>query len=48
MGTTFISVLGVIGANGTGKSTLLNVAAGLLEPSSGSVSVNVTVSPRVM
>ncbi len=30
----------VIGANGVGKSTLLHLVAGLLEPSSGSVTVN--------
>ena len=32
-------VVGVIGANGTGKSTLLRAIAGLLPPSSGSVMV---------
>lgn len=30
----------IIGANGVGKSTLLHLVAGLLEPSSGTVSVN--------
>jgi homopolymeric O-antigen transport system ATP-binding protein len=30
----------IIGANGTGKSTLLHLVAGLLEPSSGAVTVN--------
>ncbi len=30
----------IIGANGVGKSTLLHLVAGLLEPSSGSVTVN--------
>ena len=38
--------LGVIGVNGTGKSTLLKVLAGVLEPDSGTVSrdPNVQVS----
>ena len=30
----------IIGANGVGKSTLLHIVAGLVEPSSGSVTVN--------
>jgi lipopolysaccharide transport system ATP-binding protein len=30
----------IIGANGVGKSTMLNLVAGLVEPSSGSVTVN--------
>jgi ABC-type polysaccharide/polyol phosphate transport system ATPase subunit len=32
--------MAIIGANGVGKSTLLHLVAGLLEPSSGSVTVN--------
>lgn len=36
--------LGIIGRNGTGKSTLLKLIAHIIEPSSGSVTVNGTVS----
>jgi ATP-binding cassette subfamily F protein uup len=35
--------IGIIGPNGTGKSTLLNVMAGLIEPDSGSVKIGETV-----
>jgi ATP-binding cassette subfamily F protein uup len=35
--------LGVVGANGTGKSTLLDILAGRLAPSSGTVEVGPTV-----
>ena len=38
------TVLGVIGRNGMGKSTLLQLIAGLLDPSEGSVTVRGTVS----
>ncbi len=37
--------LGVIGKNGSGKSTLLKLIAKVLEPSSGTISVNGNVSP---
>ncbi|MFV8828629.1 ABC-F family ATP-binding cassette domain-containing protein [Alkalihalobacterium sp. APHAB7] len=35
--------LGIIGPNGTGKSTLLNILAGRLEPSEGEIEVGETV-----
>jgi len=35
--------LGIVGSNGTGKSTLLDIVAGRREPTSGSVSVGSTV-----
>ncbi|WP_209124832.1 ABC-F family ATP-binding cassette domain-containing protein [Alkalihalobacillus sp. BA299] len=35
--------LGIIGPNGTGKSTLLNILAGRIEPSAGEVEVGETV-----
>lgn len=36
---------GIIGRNGSGKSTILGLIAGVLKPSSGSVTVNGRVSP---
>lgn len=37
--------LGVIGRNGSGKSTLLKLIAGVIEPTSGKVSVDGNVAP---
>jgi ABC-type polysaccharide/polyol phosphate transport system ATPase subunit len=39
--------LGVIGLNGSGKSTFLKVIAGLLEPTGGKVSITGTVQPLI-
>ena len=36
--------VGIIGTNGSGKSTVLKIITGVLTPSSGTVSVNGTVS----
>ncbi len=37
--------LGILGPNGTGKSTLLRTIAGILKPDAGTVEVRVPVSP---
>ena len=37
--------LGIIGKNGSGKSTLLKLVAKVLEPTSGTISVNENVAP---
>lgn len=39
--------LGLIGLNGSGKSTMLKVIAGVLKPTEGSVSVNGTIAPLI-
>lgn len=38
------STVGIIGTNGSGKSTILKIITGVLNPSSGSVKVNGTIS----
>ncbi|RKY12279.1 MAG: ABC transporter ATP-binding protein, partial [Planctomycetota bacterium] len=37
--------LGIIGKNGSGKSTLLKLIANVLQPTSGTISVNANVAP---
>lgn len=38
---------GLVGTNGSGKSTMLKIIAGVLEPSSGKVSVHGTIAPLI-
>jgi len=40
-------VIGIIGPNGSGKSTILKLIAGVMWPTSGSVTVNGKVSPLI-
>lgn len=40
-------VFGIIGTNGSGKSTVLKVIAGVLDPSSGSCLVNGNIAPLI-
>ncbi|MDO5117049.1 MAG: ABC transporter ATP-binding protein [Eggerthellaceae bacterium] len=40
-------VFGILGTNGSGKSTMLKVVAGVLEPSEGSVTVNGHIAPLI-
>ncbi|MBY4797004.1 ABC transporter ATP-binding protein [Collinsella sp. AGMB00827] len=40
-------VMGLVGTNGSGKSTMLKVIAGVLEPTSGSVSVRGSIAPLI-
>ena len=39
--------LGLIGLNGSGKSTMLKVIAGVLKPTKGSVTVRGSVAPLI-
>lgn len=40
-------VFGLVGTNGSGKSTMLKIIAGVLEPSEGTCTVNGTISPLI-
>ncbi len=40
-------VMGLIGLNGSGKSTTLKVVSGIIKPTSGTITVNGTVSPLI-
>ena len=40
-------ILGIVGFNGAGKSTMLKILAGILHPSEGSVKVYGTVAPLI-
>lgn len=40
-------VYGILGTNGSGKSTILKIIAGVLEPSEGSVSVKGSIAPLI-
>lgn len=40
-------ILGIVGFNGAGKSTMLKILAGVLAPTSGSVKVEGTIAPLI-
>lgn len=40
-------ILGIVGFNGAGKSTMLKILAGVLKPTKGTVLVNGTVAPLI-
>lgn len=41
------SVVGLVGTNGSGKSTMLKIIAGVLEPSEGTVTVRGNIAPLI-
>ena len=40
-------VYGIVGTNGSGKSTMLKIIAGVLEPTRGTCTINGTISPLI-
>ncbi len=40
-------VVGIVGTNGSGKSTMLKIVAGVLEPTHGSCSINGSIAPLI-
>lgn len=40
-------VFGILGTNGSGKSTMLKIVAGVLEPSSGTCEINGNIAPLI-
>lgn len=40
-------VYGIVGTNGSGKSTMLKIVAGVLEPSRGTCSINGNIAPLI-
>lgn len=40
-------VIGLIGSNGAGKSTMLKVVSGVMKPTKGSVEINGVISPMI-
>ncbi|MFV0635887.1 ABC transporter ATP-binding protein [Mitsuokella sp. WILCCON 0060] len=40
-------ILGIVGFNGAGKSTMLKILAGVLQPTSGSVKVSGSIAPLI-
>ena len=40
-------ILGVIGYNGAGKSTMLKVISGIMKPTNGSIKVDGVISPLI-